>query len=316
MAGFYNPVWLWGLVLIPVLAAAYHFVLKKKKREALVFSNIAFVKSALGDKQKSRRAHLLFAIVLAAIALLFIGLADPHIPLDQAKEGVNVVLAIDDSGSMQASDYPPTRLEAAKNAADTLIKNLEPSDNAGVVIFESGATTAAYLSPDKDRVRQKLGSITPKPGQTAIGDGLMLAIDMARSIPNKKSVVILLSDGVNNTGMVTVDEAVAVAQDANIQVFTVGLGSSQPVVIGYDWLGKPQNAELDEATLKSVAEKTGGRYFKSVDGQTLSEIYTGLNKVIVREPEETSIRDFFIGGALILILIELFLRYGRGRIIQ
>jgi Ca-activated chloride channel family protein len=315
MAGFYNPAWLWGLVLIPVLVAAYYVVLKKKKQEALIFSHIALITSALGDRQKSRRVHLLFAIALAAMALLFTGLADPHIALDQTKEGVNVVLAIDDSGSMQASDYQPTRLEAAKNAADTLIKNLEPDDYAGVVIFESGATTAAYLSPDKDRVRQKLAAVTPKPGQTAIGDGLMLAIDMARSIPNKKSVVVLLSDGVNNTGMVTVDEAIAVAKDANIQVFTVGLGSAQPVVIGYDWLGKPQYAELDEATLRSVAEKTGGRYFKSVDGQTLSDIYSGLNKEIAREQEETSVKDYVIAGALILMLLEFFLRFGRGRII-
>ncbi len=316
MAGFYNPAWLWGLVLLPILVAAYYFVIKNKKQEALVFSQIAFLKSALGDKPKSRRVHLLFAIALAAIALLCIGLADPHISLDQTKTGVNVILAIDDSGSMQANDYLPTRLEAAKRAADMLIKNLEPADNAGVVIFESGATTAAYLSPDKDRVRQKLAAIAPKPGQTAIGDGLTLAIDMARSVPNKKSVVILLSDGVNNTGMVTVDEAIKGAKDANIQVFTVGLGSAQPVVIGYDWLGNPQYADLDEATLRSIAENTGGRYFKSVDGQTLSEIYAGLNNEIVREPEETSIRDFFFAGSLILILIELFLRYGRGRIIQ
>jgi len=316
MAGFYNPAWLWGLVLLPILVAAYYFVIKKKKQEALVFSQITFLKSALGDKQKSRRVHLLFAIALAAIALLCIGLADPHISLDQTKTGVNVILAIDDSGSMQANDYQPTRLEAAKHAAETLIKNLEPADNAGVVIFESGATTAAYLSPDKDRVRQKLAAVTPKPGQTAIGDGLALAIDMARSVPNKKSVVILLSDGVNNTGMVTVDEAIEVAKDAKIQVFTVGLGSAHPVVIGYDWLGNPQYADLDEATLRSIAEDTGGRYFKSVDGQTLSEIYAGLNNEIVREPEETSIRDFFFAGSLILILIELFLRYGRGRIIQ
>ncbi|MDD4138112.1 MAG: VWA domain-containing protein, partial [Methanoregula sp.] len=216
MAGFYNPVWLTGLLLIPVLAVLYWLVVRRKKQEALVFSNVGFAKSALGNRQKSRRVHVLFVIALAATALLFLGLADPHIALDQAKEGVNVVLAIDDSGSMQASDYLPTRLEAAKSAADMLIRNLEPADNAGIVIFESGATTAAYLSPDKDRVRQKLAAVTPKPGQTAIGDGLALAIDMARSVPNKKSVVILLSDGVNNTGMLTVDEAVAAAQAANI----------------------------------------------------------------------------------------------------
>ncbi|MDD4138259.1 MAG: VWA domain-containing protein, partial [Methanoregula sp.] len=139
--------------------------------------------------------------------------------------------------------------------------------------------------------------------------------DMARSVPNKKSVVILLSDGVNNTGMVTVDEAVAAAQAAKIQVFTIGLGSEKPAVIGYDWLDQPQYAELDETTLESVAGQTGGRYFKSVDGQTLSTIYAGINQEIVREPEETRIGDWFVAGGLVLILIELFLRYGRGRVL-
>ena len=315
MAGFYNPVWLLGLLLLPVLAALYWLVVRKKKQEALVFSNVAFAKSVLGNRQKSWRVHLLFAIALAAIALIFIGLADPHVALDQTKVGVNVVLAIDDSGSMQAGDYPPTRLEAAKSAADLLIRNLEPADNAGVVIFESGATTAAFLSPDKDRVRQKLAAVTPKPGQTAIGDGLTLAIDMARSVPNKKSVIILLSDGVNNTGMVTVDEAVAAAQAAKIQVFTIGLGSEQPAVIGYDWLGKPQYAELDEATLTSIAEQTGGRYFKSVDDRTLSAIYAGINQEIVREPEEPGSGACLLAGAFTVILSLVFSGLGGGGVL-
>jgi len=316
MAGFYNPAWLWGLVLVPVLAAVYWYTTRKKKQEALVFSNIAFIKSALGDARKSRRVHVLFAIALAVIALLFVGLADPHIPLEQTKEGANVVLVIDDSGSMQAADYQPTRLEAAKSAADLLIRNLDPKDNAGVVVFESGATTAAYLSPDKDRVREKLKAVAARPGQTAIGDGLALAIDMAQSIPNRKNVVILLSDGVNNAGVITPDEAVTFAKDAKIQVFTVGLGSAQPTVLGYDWMGNPQYAELDEATLKSIAEKTGGKFFKSVDDKTLTEIYGGLNQEIKREKEETSIKDLFLCAALLLLLLELYLRYGRGRIIQ
>lgn len=316
MAGFYNPAWLWGLVLVPVLAAVYWYTTRKKKQEALVFSNIAFIKSALGDAKKSRRVHVLFAIALAVIALLFVGLADPHIPLEQTKEGANVVLVIDDSGSMQAADYQPTRLEAAKSAADLLIRNLDPKDNAGVVVFESGATTAAYLSPDKDRVREKLKAVAARPGQTAIGDGLALAIDMAQSIPNRKNVVILLSDGVNNAGVITPDEAVTFAKDAKIQVFTVGLGSAQPTVLGYDWMGNPQYAELDEATLRSIAEKTGGKFFKSVDDKTLTEIYGGLNQEIKREKEETSIKDLFLCAALLLLLLELYLRYGRGRIIQ
>jgi Ca-activated chloride channel family protein len=316
MPGFSEPVWLLGLLIVPALAGLYVWIAGKKKQEAIAFSRLSFVKSALGDTKKSRRIHVMFALALAAIACLVLGLADPHIPLEQTKEGVNVVLVLDDSGSMQATDYQPTRLGAAKNAADLLIRDLNHMDYAGVVVFESGATTAAYLSPDKERVREKLAAIAPKPGQTAIGDGLALAIDMAESIPNKKSVIVLLSDGVNNAGVVTPDEAIAFARAAGIQVFTVGLGTSQPTVIGYDWLGNAQYAELDETTLMTIAEKTGGKYFKSVDDRTLNEIYAGLNREIVREKEETSIRDVFIAGALVLLCIELYLRYGRGRILQ
>mgnify|MGYP001194317557 CR=1 FL=1 len=315
MPGFYDPVWLLGLFAIPVLAAMYFWIMRQKKTEAIRFSRLAFVKSALGDAKKSRRTHVLFAIAIAAIALLFIGLADPHIPLEQTREGVNVVLAIDDSGSMQATDYQPSRIEAAKSAADTLLKNLDSKDYAGVVIFESGASTVAYLSPDKDRVKEKLAAVAPRSGQTAIGDGLALAIDMAKSIPNRKSVVILLSDGVNNAGVISTDEAVTFANAAGIQVYTVGMGSSQPVVLGYDWLGNPQYAELDEATLRSIAQKTGGKYFRSVDDRTLHEIYASLNQEIIREKEETSIRDYFIGAALVLLCLGFWLRFGRDRII-
>ncbi len=316
MPGFYDPIWLAGLILIPVLAAVYLWMMRQKKKEAIRFSRLAFVKSALGDVKKSKRSHLLFALALLAIAFIVIGLANPHIPLEQTKEGVNVVLVIDDSGSMQATDYQPTRIEAAKSAGDLLIRSLDAKDYAGVVIFESGATTAAYLSPDKDRVREKLASVSAKNGQTAIGDGLALAIDMAKSIPNRKNVVILLSDGVNNAGVISPDEAVAFARNAGIQVYTVGMGSSQPVVLGYDWLGNPQYAQVDEATLKSIAEKTGGTYFKSVNDQTLKEIYGSLNQQITREKEETSVAGIFFAGALVLLCLELWLRYGRGRIIQ
>ena len=316
MSGFYEPLWLLALVMIPVLAGVYWYIIRKKKQEAIAFSRIAFVKSALGDAKKSRRTHILFVVTLAVIGLLVIGLADPHIPLEQTKEGTNVILVIDDSGSMQATDYQPSRIEAAKSAAGLLVGSLDPKDSTGVVIFESGATTAAYLSQDKNRVKEKIAAISPKSGETAIGDGLALAVDMARSVPNKKSVIILLSDGVNNAGVVTPDEASALAKSAGIPVYTVGLGSSTPTVLGYDWLGNPQYAQLDEATLQSIADQTGGKYYKSVDERTLKDVYAGLSPNIVHEKEDTSIKEYFIFGALVLLCAELWLRYGRGRIIQ
>jgi Ca-activated chloride channel family protein len=282
----------------------------------MTFSNLGFIKSALGDRKKSKRSDLLFSLSLLVLGLMIIGFANPHIPLKQTKEGVNVVLVLDVSGSMQATDYQPTRLESAKRSAEILFRSLEPRDDAGIVIFESGATTAAYLSPYKDRVIDKLQSIAPKEGKTAIGDGLSLGIDMATSIPNKKNVVIVLSDGVNNAGVISPAEAVEFARANHIQVYTIGMGSDEKVVLGYDWFGRPQYAELDEATLMTIAEKTGGKYFKSVDSNTLDQIYRNIGQDIQREKEETNIKDWFFFAACMVFLIQLYLRYGGRRIIQ
>lgn len=316
MAGFYHPLWLLGLTALPVLWYFYRFSLKKRKQEAMTFSRVGILKTALGDSKKSRKPQNLFIIMLLALGFLFIGLADPHIPLEQTKEGVNVVLVIDDSGSMQATDYQPTRLESAKNAAEKLINSLDSKDYCGIVVFESGATTAAYLSPDKEGVIKKLNNIASKTGQTALGDGLSLGIDMADSIPNRKKVVVLLSDGVANAGVISPEEAEKFATDSGIQVFTVGMGSEEPVVLGYDWFGNPQYAQLDEATLKDIADKTGGKYFRSVDDKTLDEIYSNLNSEIKRETEETSIGWVFIILAIVTLFAEIYFRYGTRRIIQ
>ena len=316
MAGFDSELVLIALIVIPGLYFLYYKVSIKKKKEAIKFSNLAFLKSAIGDKKKSRRDSWLFFLALAAIGMMIIGFANPHIPLEQSKEGVNVVLVIDVSGSMQATDYSPNRLEAAKNSAQILLESLQPKDHAGIVTFETGATTAAYLSPYKDKVIQKLSSITPKEGNTAIGDGLSLGIDMATSIPNKKKVVILLSDGVNNAGVISPSEAVEFAKSNDIQVYTIGLGSEQKVLLGYDFFGRAQYAELDEDTLKAIAQQTGGKYFKSVDKQTLDEIYKNISKDIKREKEETNIKDWLFAIALGIFFLQLYLRYGRGRIIQ
>ena len=316
MAGFSSPWVLLLLIFIPILYYLYRKVIQKKKKEAIKFSNIGFIKSALGDKKKSRRDELMFSLSLLVLTFMIIGFANPHIPLKQTKEGVNVVLVLDVSGSMQANDYKPTRLEAAKRSAEILLRSLKEKDCAGIVIFESGATTAAYLSPYKEKVIEKLRDIQPKEGKTAIGDGLALGIDMATSIPNKKKVVILLSDGVNNAGVITPKEAIEFAKANNIQVYTIGMGSEERVVLGYDWFGNPQYAELDEVTLRAIAEETGGKYFKSVDDKTLDEIYKNISQDIKREEEETNIKDWFFLAALITFLIYLYLRYGGRRIIQ
>ncbi len=316
MAGFYQPSLLVLLIILPVAYYLYLRATATRKQEAMHFSHIGFVRTALGETKASCRPRNLFLLALLTMGLIIIGLAGPHIPLEQTKEGVSVVLAIDTSGSMQATDYQPNRLESAKIAAGILLSQLDAKDYAGIVTFESGATSAAYLSPDKDRVRTKLAAIEPKEGSTAIGDGLALAIDMAEAIPNQKKVIILLSDGVNNAGVISPDIALSFARERGIQVFTIGMGSDQPVVLGYDWFGRPQMAELDEQMLQDIASQTGGIYYKSVNDTTLNEIYRNLNKEIQRETEETTIAEWFYLAALLALGLELFLRYGRRRIIQ
>jgi Ca-activated chloride channel family protein len=312
MIRFYEPVILLGILIIPFIIYFYLHYMKEKKKTAMKFSSLGLIKKST---KVSLRQHIPFILIIFSIILIIVGLADPHIPLKQAKEGVNVVLAIDASGSMSAQDYKPTRLEAAKHAASILINSLQPKDNIGIVIFESGATTASYLTPYKDKAIDKLEAISQKEGRTALGDGLSLAIDMATSIPNKKRVVILLSDGVSNAGVVSPQEAIQFAKVNKIQVYSVGMGSNEPVVLGYDFFGNPQYAELDETTLKAVASETGGKYFKAVDKNTLDEIYQNISKDIERDWEDTSVKDWFFAASLIVLLGTIYLIYGKYRIV-
>ena len=310
---FGNPYALVLLFMNIPLIYIYKKYLKEKKKTTIKFSMIGMVRRA--SKKRDARLHLPFILMILAITLMTVGLADPRIPMKKAKKGVNVVLVIDDSGSMSATDYKPTRLEAAKRAAKILINSLKPNDYVGIVVFQSGATTACYLTPFKDRAIERLEGIKQSQGRTAIGDGLSLAVDMATSIPNKKKVIILLSDGVNNAGVVSVDEAIQYAKVNKIQVYTVGMGSKKPVIIGYDFFGNPQYAELDEKTLKRIAEETGGRYYKSVDDKTLDEIYRNIGSNIQREWEETSIKDWFFAAALMLLLTNIYVIYHKYRIV-
>jgi len=314
MLSFGEPGRLIILLILPGLIYLYKIYRDKKKKSALKFSSIGIIKESL-VKKRNLRLHLPFILIFLAILLLMMGLADPRIPLKTTKEGVNVVLVIDDSGSMAATDYKPTRLEAAKEAAKILINSLQPKDYVGIVIFESGATTACYLTPFKEKAIEKLMAIKQREGRTAIGDGLSLGIDMATSIPNKKKVIILLSDGVNNAGVVTPDEAIEFAKTNKIQVYTVGMGSEKPVILGYDFFGNPQYAELDEATLKKIAQETGGKYYKSVNEHTLGEIYKNIGENIEREWEQVSIKDWFFAAALIILLINVYIIYGKYRIV-
>ncbi len=315
MPGFSEPYILPGLVVIPVLWVLFVLALRRKKKVAMEFSRVSFLRSGFSGSAGERRVTSLFLLSLLAAGLIITGLAGPHIPLEQTRQGANVVFVMDVSGSMQATDYAPTRLDAAKAAAGLLIDGLDPKDYAGIVTFESGAMSAAYLTPDRDRVKERLFALKPRTGPTALGDGLALGVDMASAIPNRKCAVILLSDGVGNAGTVSPMEAAAFAQERGVQVFVTGLGTADTATAGQNWFGEPLPTGFDEATLQAIASATGGQFYRSVDGKTLSAIYASLPARIQREKEETPIGNYLIFAALVVIIAEMYVRYGRRRIL-
>ena len=309
----------WVVLLAAALIGIFYVLVvsgKNKKKAAVKFSNIHLIKMASSHQKAKRRNTIILWLDILLVASLFLAMADPHIPLKQTKEGVNVVLALDISGSMQANDYTPTRLEAAKSAAKTLVESLDNKDYVGIITFSNGASTVSYLTPDKEKAAKRIEGISQNTGATAIGDGLSLAIDMVSSIPNKKKFVVLLSDGVSNSGVIAPLEAATFAKSSDVIVFTVGMGSEQPVVLGYDMWGRAQYAELDEATLKQIAAITSGIYFKSVDQGTLQNIYEKLPEKIEREKEPTSIKDWMIMFAILLIVSRFYLKEWKWRVLR
>ena len=309
--GFINALFLF--LLIPVLVFIYYKYNSNKKESILKFSTLKIIKKTNANNNLIRK-HIPFLLIIIVFSLIIIALANPQIVTLGSEKGVNLGIVLDGSESMAASDYEPTRLDAAKRAITSLVTKTSETNNVGVVLFETGAGTISYLTPVKQKTLDSISSIQQGTGATAIGDGLSLGIDMVSSILDKKRVIILLSDGIHNSGLVSPEQATQYAILNNVQVHTIGIGSNEPVYLRDDIYGDPQYAELDEQTLQDIASSTGGNYFKSLDEQGLNEILLELNTNLEYETELSTIRDWFIGSAIIILLIDIYIIYGKFRI--
>ena len=310
--GFINALFLF--LLIPILIFVYHKYNSNKKDSILKFSSIKIIEKAIVKKNTIRK-HIPFVLVMVVLSLIIIALANPQTVTIGVEKGVNIGIVLDGSESMAASDYKPTRLEAAKNAVNSLVTKINVKNNVGVVLFETGATTISYLTPIKEKTLDSISLIQQGSGATAIGDGLSLGIDMVSSIPDKKRVIILLSDGIQNSGLVTPQQAIQYALINNVQIHTIGIGSEKPVYLRDDIYGEPQYAELDEITLRDVSDSTGVSYFKSLDEETLNQILLDLSSNMEYEKELSTIRDWFIGLAIASLLLDMYIIYGKYRIV-
>jgi Ca-activated chloride channel family protein len=309
--GFINALFLF--LLIPLLIFLYYRYNSNKKESVLKFSSLETIKKT-NVKKNTIRKHIPFVLVVIVLSLIIIALANPQIETIGVKKGINLGIVLDGSESMAATDYKPTRLDAAKNAMSLLVTKTSEKNNVGIVLFETGAGTISYLTPVKEKILNSISSIQQGNGATAIGDGLSLGVDMVSAILDKKRVIILLSDGIHNSGLISPEQATQYAIINNVQIHTIGIGSEEPVYLRDDIYGEPQYSELDEKTLKEIAINTGGNYFKSLDEDTLNQILLDLNSDMEFETELSTISNWFIGTAIIFLLLDIYIIYGRYRI--
>ena len=317
---FANPKLLWGLLIIPVLIAWYIF--RQKKQEASVrYSDM----TGFEDLPRSWRVyarHLLFVLRLAALALLIVAIARPQSSSKSEKsnvEGIDIILAQDISGSMLARDLKPDRLEASKKVAAEFVEG-RPTDRMGLVVFAGESFTQVPLTTDHGVMLNMLKEL--KSGMiddgTAIGDGLATAISRLKDSEAISKVIILLTDGMNNSGSVDPYTAAEMAKLFGIRVYTIGVGSYGtapfPVQTVFGVQYQQMKVEIDEKLLVTIANSSGGKYFRANSNQKLSEIYDEIDKLERSKIEVTEFRhlheEFYplVAWAIALLLLEFLLR--------
>ena len=321
---FAHPGILWCLTALIPLTAWYIWKQRNMRPALQVSTTMPFAR--LGKPFKHYIRHLLFAMRMAAIACLIVILARPitHDGWSSTKtEGTDIVLAIDISTSMLARDFKPDRLGAAKEVASKFINGRE-HDNMGIVIFAGESLTGVPMTIDRAALSNYIESITFNMVEdgTAIGDGLATSINRIKDGKAKSKSIILLTDGSNNTGYVAPLTAAEIAKQNGIKVYTIGVGTigkaDAPVV---DYFGRlsyqKQDVVIDEATLKQIADMTGGKYFRATGNSVLEDIFEEIDSL---EKTELDVRQFsrtedrpltfvLLGVALGLLIIELVSRH-------
>ncbi len=321
---FLNKELLWLLVVIPLAILWYVFKHNKQTAELKMSSLKGFqVTSSWLPKFR----HLLFILRLLALTLLITGLARPQTVDVSTKtkttRGIDIVMAIDVSASMLAKDLSPNRLEALKEVAADFIKG-RPNDRIGLVEYAGESYTKTPITSDKAIVLRSLKSIKYNnviEGGTAIGMGLATSVNRLKDSKAKSKVIILLTDGVNNSGFIDPKIASELAVEYGIKTYTIGLGTNgmalSPVGIlpnGSFQYGRIQ-VEIDEVLLKEIATVTGGKYFRATNNRKLQEIYDEINKLEKTEIEEFKFYNYeekyrpLVLLAGLLLVLEVLLRF-------
>lgn len=320
---FATPDYLWLLSMIP-LVVGWHVFTRKKSQAVLKISSLEGFRSK--SSFLSRLQPLLFVLKILSLVLIVMALARPQ-TMDvstrtKTNKGIDIVMAIDISSSMLAQDLKPNRLTALKRVAASFIDD-RVSDRIGLVIYAGESYTKTPITSDRAIVKNALSKIEFEgliDDGTAIGMGLATAVNRLKDSRAKSKVIILLTDGVNNSGFIDPKIASELAVEYEIKTYTIGLGSNGTAraPVGILPNGKFQygltKVEIDEELLKNIAINTGGLYFRATNNKKLEEIYNEINKLEKTEIEEFKYYNYeekfrpLILLALALLIIEWLMR--------
>ena len=318
---FLHPQLLWLLLLLPALLIIY-IVWRRRQHASLRVPSLLFIRDVRGGLRVYLR-HSLFALRLLALGLIIVALARPQSSSSWSEdrvEGIDIMLTMDISTSMLAMDFQPNRVEAAKEVAMRFIAN-RPNDNIGLVVFAGESFTACPLTQDHATLINRLREMTPGmiEDQTAIGSGLATAISRLKDSKTKSKVIILLTDGANNTGNISPKMAADLAKTFGISIYIIGVGSGAgeapyPIQTALGVVVRNMPVDLDEPTMRQIADVSGGAYFRATDNESLLAIYKKIDQLektkLSTRNYHTTYEEFFVFvlAAALLLLLEFVLR--------
>lgn len=317
---FLHPEYFWLLLVVP-LYIAWYIWRQNKINTTIQVSSLSPMKG-VGKSWKSYLRHLPMVLRMLALAAAVCVIARPlstSSHRDEKTEGIDIVMAVDISGSMRAQDFKPNRLEAAKDVAIRFISGRE-TDNIGLVIFAGESFTQCPLTTDHAVLTNLFNDIQTGMLEdgTAIGSGLATAINRIKESKAKSKVIILLTDGENNRGSITPLKAAEIAQTFGVRVYTIGVGTNGtapfPVQTAFGIQYQDMEVKIDETLLTQIADMTGGKYFRATNKSSLQSIYEEidqLEKTIMDVREYTKRTEEYLPYALacaLLLLLEMLLR--------
>ncbi len=316
----------WILLFIPVVIFFAHFLKNRDLSSSIRFSSRELVKESRPTFRLALAQNLIY-LRTAIIVLFLLALARPRMPLEEVRiqtEGIEIVLAIDCSGSMRAEDFQiagqrKNRLEVAKMVVGDFIK-MRKTDRIGMIAFAARAYTVCPLTLDydwllKNLARVEIGSIEDG---TAIGSAISSSLNRVKNTEAKSKIVVLLTDGINNTGQVAPLTAAEAARALGIKIYAIGVGTKgyAPYPVQDPWgrtFYQQLKTEIDEEMLEKIAATTNGKYFRATDTESLREIYRGIDVLEKTPVEETGFRKYrelfslFLIPGLILLILEITL---------